>query len=430
VQNNMTTPATGLWWEGFTEITDEMVASSRTGIGSEGQLRNQWNEEVTRDTLFHAAVGFGDDNPLWIDADYARRSKWGRRVAPSCFMQSLIYGTRLPVDPVGRPKRRSVMSGMAGIGGYTLGQEITWCDGPIREGDRLRVTVRKVASIDSRGDVPGDRLDDVEMSLPDALAAWADLMSGWDARTVLEVGECKVWRSPMGEPSTGTGTLAARVIAYSVRLPRGLNPADGPYRDVAERSYSDSEIHEILEGYAAERRRGQDPLAWDEVFEGDKIQPRLRGPLTVTAMRAYAAGVGSNFAMGDGLLFRYLGHSPRANCPHLATNVPDIPNRIHWDVDLANTIGMPFGYDIGPMRVHWFGSYMTDWIGDEGYLQHLSAFYHSPLFLSDTFIMNGEVVAKRADDAGPCVDLALTGHDGSGKEITRGRATAVLAVPS
>lgn len=93
---------------------------------------------------------------------------------------------------------------------------------------------------------------------------------------------------------------------------------------------------------------------------------------------------------------------------------------------MANTLGMPRGYDIGPMRVHWFGSYVTDWIGDDAYLHYLSGFFTAPLFLWDIFRMSGEVVRKESRPKGPAVDFDLHGTNGQGQSITFGHATAVL----
>jgi acyl dehydratase len=393
-----------------------MVASSRRGLGESGPLRNQWNEQVTRDTLFHAAIGSGDDNPLWIDADHARNAKWGRRVAPPSFVQSITYGTRYPEDPSGS-RQRSMLSGLPGIGSFWLGSEITW-NGPLLEGDSVRGYVRALASIDSSGPVAGDRID-AEFDLENATRTWRDFIGPWTARTLLQVGECTIFREPQHE-------LAIRVVEHGVRMPRGLAVREGRYANVPTPQYSEDDLREIFASYAAETRRGSKPLLFDQVEVGDELPHRLRGPLTVTSMRAYGAACGSNFAMGDGLLFRYLHRFPGANAPHPDTNVPDVPNRIHWDTDLAETLGLPRGYDFGPMRLWWFGSWITDWIGDGGYLHQLSIFFSSPMFLWDIFRMSGRVVNKEQTDRGPAIDIEFRGEDGSGQETTFGSARAIL----
>lgn len=202
------------WWSHATEITDDMVTKLRGGVGRSGPHRNQWVEYVTRDTLFQAAVGFGDDNPLWIDAEHARRSKWGVRLAPPCFLTGVNYGTRYPLDPPGAPKSGpGGLAGMPGIGGYALGGETTWF-GPLKEGDHLKHWVRSLGVIDSNGPHEGDRID-AEMDLDSGMKAWKEFMGNWSTRSVMQVGESTVYREPYHE-------LATRSVGYMVRIPRGL----------------------------------------------------------------------------------------------------------------------------------------------------------------------------------------------------------------
>ena len=44
-----------------------------------------WVTEVTRDAVRHFAWGIGDNNPLWLDPEYAAHTRWGGIIAPPCF---------------------------------------------------------------------------------------------------------------------------------------------------------------------------------------------------------------------------------------------------------------------------------------------------------------------------------------------------------
>lgn len=405
------------WWTKHTEITDEMVAASKKSLGRGGPLRNQWNEDVTRDTIFHAAIGYGDDNPLWLNKEYASKSKWGTRLAPPSFVQSITYGTRYPEDPKTGPKPASMLSGLPGIGSFWLGAETTWY-GPLKEGDHVKGFARSLASIDSKGPQPGDRLTD-DLELDHVNRAWREFMGPWKNRTLMQCGECAIFREPKHE-------LAVKVVEFGLRIPRGLSVDGGRYAKIELPHYSDDDVKMILDCYRKETRRGSKPLYYEDVKVGDELPKTLRGPLSVTSMRAYGAAVGSNFAMGDALLFRYLGQTPGANCPHPDTNVPDVPNRVHWDTDLARTLGMPRGYDFGPMRYFWMGSYVTDWIGDSAYLHKLAIYFPSPLFLWELFWMGGRVISKTVLEAGPAVDIELWGDNQRGERVTFGHAIAIV----
>jgi len=50
-------------------------------------------------------------------------------------------------------------------------------------------------------------------------------------------------------------------------------------------------------------------------------------------------------------------------------NVPDCPERVHWDEAFALEVGAPGAYDYGPERCSWLTHHLTNWIGDDGFLR-------------------------------------------------------------
>ena len=50
-------------------------------------------------------------------------------------------------------------------------------------------------------------------------------------------------------------------------------------------------------------------------------------------------------------------------------NVPDCPERVHWDESFALEVGAPGAYDYGPERTSWLTHHITNWMGDEGFLR-------------------------------------------------------------
>ncbi len=69
---------------------DEFIEKSQTLTGQEGQERSLWNTAVTADAIRHFAYGISDDNPLWLDPEYAAQSRYGRLVAPPVFLTSVL----------------------------------------------------------------------------------------------------------------------------------------------------------------------------------------------------------------------------------------------------------------------------------------------------------------------------------------------------
>ncbi|MCL5056656.1 MAG: MaoC family dehydratase, partial [Actinobacteria bacterium] len=63
-------------------ITEESLAKFRERIGTKLRINNIFNEYVTTDTIRHFCDGIGDGNPLWLDAEYAKKTAWGENIAP------------------------------------------------------------------------------------------------------------------------------------------------------------------------------------------------------------------------------------------------------------------------------------------------------------------------------------------------------------
>src|SRR5437870_7441123 len=69
------------------KFTDEMLAEMRALIGTE--LRTEAclnNEYATRLAILRFCEGIGDDNPLFVDPQYAAKSPYGTQIAPPSFI--------------------------------------------------------------------------------------------------------------------------------------------------------------------------------------------------------------------------------------------------------------------------------------------------------------------------------------------------------
>ena len=68
-------------------LTDEGIEKLRQRIGIQvNKPTPPHNYEVTWDGTRHFAFGYGDDNPLWCDPEYAAGTKYGAIVALPSFL--------------------------------------------------------------------------------------------------------------------------------------------------------------------------------------------------------------------------------------------------------------------------------------------------------------------------------------------------------
>ncbi len=159
--------------------------------------------------------------------------------------------------------------------------------------------------------------------------------------------------------------------------------------------------------------RGAEPRWCEDVDEGDEVGPMVKGPLTVTDMVCWHAGMGMGLY---GVKPLRLGYQNRTRIPRFFhrddLNVPDVMQRVHWDPEFARRSGNPTTFDYGRMRETWLIHLCTDWMGDDAWLWKLDCEFRKFNYVGDTQWLRGRVVRKYlADGDRPAVDLELDGRE-------------------
>ena len=94
----------------------------------------------------------------------------------------------------------------------------------------------------------------------------------------------------------------------------------------------------------------------------------MKGPMTVTGFICYAQGWGGLYIRANKIAWKMQSKHPGLGIKN-RFNVPDCPERVHWDEDFALEVGAPGAYDYGPERCSWLTHQITNWIGDDGFLR-------------------------------------------------------------
>jgi hypothetical protein len=160
---------------------------------------------------------------------------------------------------------------------------------------------------------------------------------------------------------------------------------------------------------------------------GDKLQTMAKGPMTVTGFIAFAQGWGGLYIRANKLAWKQLRKHPGVGIPN-KFGIPDVPERVHWEDDLATLVGTPAAYDYGPERCSWMSHQLTNWMGDAGFLRHLSVEIrrHNPV--GDTLYINGEVTRVFAEDGAHYAEIAQTATNQDGELSVR--AKGIVRLPS
>jgi hypothetical protein len=198
------------------------------------QSRKQWVSSVTYDAIKHFVWGVGDNNPLWVDPEYASTSMLGELVAPPSFAYAIDETTVAPGYEEYERHYQSV--------------EWEWFSHFII-GDQIHAKPSQYKEIhESSGD------------------------------EIIQIGTTDFRNDPKG--------LLARSI---VTCKRDKNPIALP-DNRPEIRYSGDELLTIEDNILSEQSRGSSPRYWEETQVGDQLGRITKGPLSIMDIVAWCAG--------------------------------------------------------------------------------------------------------------------------------------------
>ncbi len=367
--------------EHFPVITEGALEDLRKRVGTRiTKTVDPWVEEASQDAIRHYAHGIGDDNPLWTDLQYARKTRFNTIIAPPCF----LYATNRVIS--------GYVGGLPGIHAMFAGTNWIW-HLPVRLGDRIRTEVFLKDLVEHETKFAGRAIQQIYHG---------EFYNQADQK----LAECDSWCF-----RTERRTAREKGQKYNKATRR--------------RVYSDKELTDIMQKYADEEVRGANPRYWEDVNIGDALPVILKGPMTVTGYIAFVQGWGGLYIRAHKLAFNLYREHPGLGIPN-AYNIPDIPERVHWEDDMAKAVGTPGAYDYGPERVSWMSHLMTNWVGDAGWLYKLNAkiVRHNPV--GDLLTLSGKVIGKYKDGDRCVVECELLALNQDGEHSCEATATAIL----
>jgi len=368
----------------FPKITEQGMAElrQRIGVPIENTLE-PWCHEATRDNIRHYAHGIGDDNPLWCDPDYAARTTHGGILA----LPSFLFSTSRIIS--------GYVGGLSGVHAMWAGANWTWHRWVKRnEGITTKAFLKDLVEHKTR----------------------------FAGRAVQQIYHVDFFGDRGGK--------VAEADSWCFRTDRDIAREEGTKYDDLKgkepRKYTREELDRIYDLYAAEEIRGAVPRYWEDVQVGESLPTMAKGPMTVTGFIAYAQGWGGLYIRANKLNWQQISKHPGLGIPN-RFNIPDCPERVHWEPEMALMVGAPGAYDYGPERCSWLTHHMTNWMGDAGFLvnAHCRIRRHNPE--GDLLFIDGQVTGKRVENGRLLVDIAQQAHNQDGEVSIVGGGT--VAVP-
>ena len=380
------------------QITDESVDLMRRRIGfpnptlRTGAIDEPWNIVCTDDAVRRFAICIGDDNPLFTDPGYAAGTRWGGVVAPPAFEKSMGINRNPEMDA---DEAKVTSKALRGVQLYHSGGEnFYWA--PIMDGTRLYRS-RFVQNVE-------------------------DKASEFSGRSVVVTNGLWLWDDQDQVKVSGVDWF---VHAERKKKTEGT----AKYAKEEPARYTDEDLAEIEAAYDAEYRRGADTLYFEDAVVGKALPRMVKGPLTITDL--------INLHMGAGWLVygnwpNRLAYRNRQALRGFYTrdefNGWDTLQRVHWDKDLAEKVGVRMMYDIGPVRQFHISNFLTSYCGDDAFIHRIRFEFRRFNYMGDVTWLMGEITDKRIDPMlGPVIEIAMRGTNQRGSDNMRADATVLVA---
>jgi acyl dehydratase len=373
------------------EIDSTDLEKDRAAVGVWSATKHQeLIATATPEAIRNFAHGYGDDNPLYTDPGYGPATRWGSQVAPqimAAVLNAPLRGDRLAKELRGGSYR--------GIHAFVSGGTWEWYR-PVYPGDTL---------------YSFSGLESVE-----------EKTSEFAGRSIIRVLR-DVKLNQRGEV---VGVYRTLVIYTERKKAR----EKGKYSGIEDPHYSDDDIAALDEIYAAEVVRGGDTRYWEDVAVGDEMGKMAKGPLTTTDIIVFHAG-GYGFVPYGLKTGRLAWQNRQRIAPFYIDNeygVPDVAQRVHWDSDWAKAIGNPRAYDYGVLRECWIHHFLTDWMGDGGFVVRQHDEIRKFNYAGDIQYLTGKVEGKREEAGMTLVDVAVEVTNQRGQMTAQ--ADATISLPS
>ena len=342
-----------------------------------------WNYEATRDAIRHYAHGIGDDNPLWSNPDYAAKTSYGSIVA----LPSFLFSTSRIVS--------GYCGGLAGVHAMWAGADWTWHK-PVLRNDTINTVAYLKDLIEHQTKFAGRAFQQIYH---------VDFFN----QSGDKVAECDSWvfrtdRDEARERGTKYTEARGRVVPFT-----------------------EAELEDMYRLYANEEVRGATPRYWEDVTVGEALPRMLKGPMTVTGFIGYAQGWGGLYIRTNKIAWQMYSKHPGLGISN-RFNVPDCPERVHWDEEFALMVGAPGAYDYGPERCSWLTHHLTNWMGDAGFLRQSKCQIrrHNPD--GDAIFIDGSIVRKFEEDGRKLVEIQQRAETHRGETSATG--VAIVELPS
>jgi acyl dehydratase len=362
-------------------ITEEMLEELRRRKGVKLRYNFPHLELASKDMIRNFAYGLGDANPLWMDEEYAKKTRYGCIVAPPYWPVSVAV---------------MVPHGLPGLPSFHRSDNWEFYK-PVLVGDTLKAE---------------------------------NIFTGFEEKQSKSLGRIILMYQDRNYYNQ-RDELVAKCTGCTMNTEGGGIQKGGRHSGVQlPHPWQEEELKKIEDEILAEQVRGARVRYWEDVEVGDELPQLVRGPLSDADIFAFFAGHGGGIAIvSHGIALATYRRHPTWGFRDPETHAMEPAVAFHWNKHIAKAMDLPYPCDMGIQRHCFLIVLLTHWQGDEGWLKRCRAEFHGFFFLSDVIRIGGRVTKKYIDEDGDhCVDIDSYAMNQRGEEIMPGKST--IALPS
>jgi acyl dehydratase len=342
---------------------------------------------VTEEVIKNFAWNTGCNNPLYVDPEYAGKTRWGGVIAPPG--RFVHYIAETGYLPQGR-----IIEGMNHLYGGTTYEY----HDVIRPGDTFHiqdeffgVTEKSVKEKPYRLLIMSSRRDYINQT----------------GKTVVS--------------ATGNTVITC---AY----PENREPGDSTvYGKVAKPHYSKEEleaVHRHYEDYfAGKLTRGAKIRYWEDVEEGEKLTPIIKGPLDIVDVISFNCATG---AMQGGGATKWDSVKNKKVLVDPDTGEYLSVGCFHYIDSIAQQMGFPNALTFAAQHEAYTSEIVTNWMGDDAFVKKLSHQQRRPSFQGDMAYVKGFVKKKYIKNEEHLIDIEMWTENQNGVKVCPSSATVRL----
>lgn len=339
----------------------------------------QAHKLVTEEAIKDFAWNIGDNNPLYNNPEYAKKTRWGGVIAP--FGRFLHYIAETGSLAIGRA--------IPGVNHLYGGTVYNYYD-VVRAGDSFTIH--------------DEYLGVAEKNVPDK------------PYRLLTMTSKRSYINQKGKTicdATGN-TVITCVYPGDVKDRK----SSAVYGEIKKPSYSKEELDTIHkhfeEDLAGKFRRGGEILYWEDVVEGEELKTLIKGPIDIVDVISFLCATGAQLG-GSSTKWAIMRNLLRLKDPDTNEWMPI--QSFHFIDKVAQQMGMPIALAYAAQHEAYISQLVSNWMGDDGFVKQISHQQRKPCYHGDLIYVKGNVARKYIENGEHLVELNTWTENQNGVKV-------------